>query len=322
MARSYRQWNAVLVLALLLSSTLSLLASPDDVAMPQAVATGNTTQRDQVEVDKTIPVNPPQLLYLAWQKGGDRATGQPIPHNVWDTKGIVLPQEKADTLLKGVRSFDVHWRQEGELPPLTLVFNVDREIAHSPVVPAVITTDGKRHSGSTARNASSNGLIVSAVFPRARDLAKWPKKITIEFTYAIEDRAIIRTLRNVPAEPIDIAPGIQWYLDPARALIAAPGQRKLVRAVGKTAGVLQISKVRADPLTAYGVRVYLRDKHRPIGSSHATIIEIDGKLHEIRVSDAFDNKDQIERIEIIRQRHQARRIENVPLRLDLLPEVE
>ena len=83
--------------------------------------------------------------------------------------------------------------------------------------------------------------------------------------------------------------------------------------------VLQIANKRSDSLVTYGVRVYLRNREKPLRETYVTIIEPDGELHTIRVSEAFGHKADIERIETTRVRHAISRIDNVPVRVDLLP---
>lgn len=273
-----------------------------------------------VSADQGAPVEAPRLLYLTWEKDGIHSTGKPIPHTLWDRNGTLLSDNEAEELLKKVRSFDVAWRRVGELHPLVFVFKVDRRITHCPVQVTVITAGGNRYSQGTARNKSTDGLNVSAAAPSKSGLKAWPDRISLEIKYPVESVTPIRTLTEIPDEPLTIAPGIQWYLDPTRAQESDPETHRLRRATGKTAAVLQVDRGRAAPLLSYNARVYLRDGDRPLSSLYSTIIEPNGKLCDIDVSEAFTGKNEIKQVEITRQRYDIKRIENVPVRLDLLPE--
>ena len=270
--------------------------------------------------DQTVPFESPQLLYLTWQNDGIHSTGKPIPHILWDLDGKILDDQLNNKVLKKVGSFSVHWRKEDELHPLGLVFQVDQRITHCPVMPTVIMTDGKKSSGGTARSKPTNGMNVSAAVPRTDALKEWPKDISLEIKYPVDNITTIKTLTEVPDDPVTIAPGVQWYLDPTRALAREAGG--LRRAEGKTAAVLQTSRDVADPLVSYNVQVFLRGKTTAISSAYGTIIEPGGKLHDIDVSEAFDDKNAIERVEITRQHYAIKRINKVPVRIDLLPKME
>jgi beta-lactamase regulating signal transducer with metallopeptidase domain len=268
-----------------------------------------------------LTVESPQLLYLTWQKDGIDSTSKPIPHTLWDLDGKILSDPLNDEVLKKVGSFNVANRREGELPPLVLVFKVDPQITNCPVLPVVVTANGKIDSGMTARSKPTNGMNVSAATPHTDVMREWPAHISLEIKYPIENITTIKTLTDISDDPVEIAPGIQWYLDSTRARdgsVAGP----LSEANGKTAAVLQTSEDLADPLVSYDVRVYLRGIAAPLSSLYKTTIEPNGKLHEIDVSQAFNGKNAIDRVEIIRQRYAVRRIDNVPVRVDILPKTD
>jgi hypothetical protein len=280
---------------------------------------GKPTENELASPDQNSPFESPRLLYLAWQKDGIRSTGEPIPHTLWDLDGKILDDQLSGEVLKKVGSFSVAWRREGELHPVVLVFQVDGRITHCPVTPTVITADGKKSHGGTARIKPTSGMNVSAAVPKTDALKEWPKTISLEIVYPIDNVTTIKKLTDVPDEPVTIAPGVQWYLDPTRALAREAG--RLRRAEGKTAAVLQSSRDLA-PLVSYNAQVFLRGNTTPISSVYSTIIEPNGKPHDIDVSEAFDGKNVIERVEFTRQRYAVKRIDNVPVKIDLLPKME
>jgi beta-lactamase regulating signal transducer with metallopeptidase domain len=267
--------------------------------------------------DLNPPATTPDLLYLAWQEDDARGAGKPIPHAIWDLRGKTLSKERSDQLLEQ-KLFSSFPRRDGELRPLLMVFDVDRRITCSPVMLAMITADGKRHWISSSRGSPVNGRILSTAHPAAKLLGKWPQKISLEIKYPIDNVTVVKTLTEIPNNPVEIVPGVRWYLDPMRASDVDERTGKLQRAPNKTAGVLEI-RDDARKLVSYEMRLYLRGEQKK-GTFYGTFLERRGELYEIRVTEAFDNKDQIERLEIIRQRNEISRIDNVPLRLDLLPE--
>ena len=279
------------------------------------------TEDALASLDQNSTVETPQLLYLTWQKDGIHSTGKPIPHTLWDLDGKILSDQLNDEVLKKVGSFSVANRKEGELPPLVFVFKVDQRITHCPVLPVVVTANGKISSGMTARCKPTNGMNVSAAAPQTDAMREWPTHISLEIKYPVENITTIKTLTDIPDDPVKIAPGVQWYLDSTRARDDREAGR-LREAKGKTAAVLQTSQDLADALISYEVRVYLRGIAAPLSSLYKTIIEPNGKLHEIDVSQAFNGKNAIERVEITRQRYAVRRIDNVPVRVDILPKTD
>ncbi|WP_417391325.1 hypothetical protein [Gimesia sp.] len=297
--------------------------SGQKAATDQAEAERLPTESDTLPLglpDPEKPVTTPKLLYLAWQKDGVRSTGMSIPSMVWTPDGKILSQEKSDEILKRVKSFDVHWRQEDDLPPLSMIFQVDGRLTISPVMPTVITAEGDRHTMASTVNTPRKGLIVSTAAPYKSALAQWPEEISLEIKYPVENMIIVKTMKNIPDEPVKIAKGVNWYLDPQRARERNPDTREMQIAYDKTAAVLQLNRETADKLTQYECRVYLRGHKKPIQGLYSTIIEPDGQQYDIRVSQSFGQKQDIEKIEIIRQRYKTSLIKNIPLKLQLLPE--
>ncbi|MDF1746046.1 MAG: hypothetical protein P1V19_20265, partial [Gimesia sp.] len=299
--------------------------SGQEAATEQATANHFPSESDAIPLGLPDPENPvttPKLLYLAWQKDGVRSTGMSIPSTLWTPNGKILSQEKSDEILKRVKSFDVHWRQADDLQPLSMVFQVDGRLVHSPVMPIVITADGDRYMTASTFNTPRNGLIVSAAAPYETSLAKWPEEISLEIKYPIENTIIVKTLKEIPDEPVRIAKGITWYLDPKRAREVDSETGIMQIAYDKTAAVFQINRETADMLMSFECRVYLRGQKEPLRGLYSTIIESDGQQNSIRVSKSFGQKQDIEKIEIIRQRHSTSIIKNIPLKLQLLPKAD
>ncbi|MBN2021764.1 MAG: M56 family metallopeptidase [Pirellulales bacterium] len=313
----------------LVAAALGLLILPAGRAAERAVTPPEPAAKESgAETKKDAPpegnaaFQAPELLYMAWQKDGFRSTGtQPIPHTLWDLNGNVLNKEAADGLLKKVGSFVVAYRHAERLRPLVLVFKVDDRISHCPVSPTVLVAGKEIGGGAMALTGPTNGLNLSAASPEKTDLPAWPDRISLEIDYPIDNVTVVKTITDVPDEPVILAPGVQWYLDPERARENDPETRGLRYTEGKTAGVLQTDRG-VWQSARYEARVFLRGADKPLRGLYVTIIEPDGKECRIDVSLAFDNKAAIERVEFTQQRYAVRRIDNVPLRLDLLPKAE
>jgi hypothetical protein len=297
---------------MVVGSILLPMAASD---MPKGADQPNTESRGVVDEqpEPSADSRPPKLLYLAWQEDGIESTGKAIEHILWDTDGEIIELSEAREILQRVKSFDVHWRQEGGLHPLVLVFGIDEQLkAPAPLLASVIAPDGTRHSSGSAGNRPSGGMIVSAVAPEKRALEQWPSDVSLEVSYPLENLTTIRTVTRIPDEPIEVDPGVTWYIDGSRAVERNEATGETVRAESKVAAVLQKQR-EPEVLATYGARVYLRGHEEPVDEVYSTIIEPNGVLHEIRVSEAFGGKEEIERVEFVRQRRARHVYQNVPL---------
>ncbi|HSG73410.1 MAG TPA: M56 family metallopeptidase, partial [Planctomycetaceae bacterium] len=321
LARSPRWcWMVILLLAIAVLPA----GSPADDRQNSAPITAIPVSAlaEPAKADATAEEEPamevPQLLYLAWSQKEDDKTK---PRVLWTPEGRVVSEaDVAEPIAKHL-GLEVR-EQEGypQLESLTLFFDVDGRLTYSPIFPTV-RAEGKRAGRYFALNSPEKGLSFSSVSLLKSDFEKWPEKISLELKYPLENLTVINTIKEIPDEPIDIAEGITWYLDPNRASIFDRETNRLIRVENKSAAVLQIRMGRPDELTAYSVRVYLRDQERPVQENYVTIIEPDGHRHEIRVSNPVDPA-EIERIEVVRQRHDIRLIRDLPIKVDLIPKPE
>lgn len=272
----------------------------------------------------------PKLLYLAWQPANAHPDDEAWSElTLWDLNGKILAADKAQEFLQRIPEPLFVQQQEGDLTPLVMFFEVDPAIKSS-VSPGIRVGGGVTQFGGSSRSSPQGNLNVAVMrlqksgpgpqVPGSRFDA-WPESIATEVHYATENWQVIKTITEVGAQPIEIAEGVRWYLDPERARERDPNTGRLRWAEGKTAGVLETSEAVQKGLLDYGVRVYLKDKPIPVREAYVTVVTRDDGNHTIRVSDVFDNADQIERIEFIRQHRAIETVDDVPLRLDLLPKV-
>lgn len=261
----------------------------------------------------------PQLKYLAWSQMAPEDKNS-ISRFLWTPKGRVLSEGEVSKPITNWLAAESR-EQAGypQLECLNLFFDVDDRLKNCPVLPTVLVEE-KRGRRWTALN-STQGWACSSVSLEKKDFPQWPEKISLEIKYPLEDRTVIKTLKGVPDDTLQVADGVIWYLDSDRARKYDNNTNRWITIEGKTAAVLQTLRGRPEELTDYSVRVYLKDRKRPLDGNYSTLIEPDGQLHEIDVSNPVDPQ-QIERIEVFRQRFAVRLIENIPIKVDLIPKAE
>jgi beta-lactamase regulating signal transducer with metallopeptidase domain len=296
------------VVILLLAAVVLPAGSPpaDNQAtnpLPSISETAPTTEKDAMET--------PKLIYLAWSQPKPKDKNAE-PRQLWTPKGRILSEADVSETIGKRLHLSTH-EQEGypQLECLTLFFDVDDRLTHSPIFPTVLSA-GNSGTRWTAFNPEKDekGLAFTSLSLLKRDLEKWPARISMEIKYPLENLTVIKTIKEVPKEPVKIAEGITWYLDESRANVE-----------NKSVAVFQSSHDRPDQLTSYSVRVYLKDEEKPLRGAYTTIIEPDGQRNTIDVSDPVD-PEEIERIEVIRQRRETRLIKDIPIKVELMPSPE
>ena len=297
------QWAAAIVLGLILL--------PGGKAAEQAVPEPDTLADAPDAGGLNPPTKTPELVCMAWQAKGATSRDQ---RALWNRQGDTLSPQEARLFLKQVESV-TRPGEDDQLPSLYLVFRVDERIRSGPVMPAVIFDEKAEYGGAHARDWPQSSLIASSVQPnRSLTLQEWPKQISLEINYPIDNETIIKTITTIPDQPVEIVPGVRWYLDPERARDRDNNRR----VEGKTAAVLEIPGHSVEHAW-YRARVFLREKEEPVAGGYITFRGSPPNYVELRVAGPIESKDQIERVEITCQHFRKSRIDDVPLRLDLLP---
>lgn len=263
----------------------------------------------------------PKLLYLAWQLGDVRVHPKEWPElTLWDIAGKTLGAAEAKEFLGRLPDLHIKPALPGDLPPLVMFFEVDPTILSS-VIPS-LSHDGFRAANSFAYGRPLGNLNFAVVTANSEESGTaWPEKANIELDYAMENWRVIRTVTEVGTQPIEIAEGVRWYLDPERARERDPNTGRLRWAEGKTAGVLETLRDGGSTgFKTFAARVFLKGQTRHLHHVYSTIQTREGVNYHIEVSDSFDSANQIERVEILSQRHDVIKFTDVPLRLDLLPQ--
>lgn len=288
---------------------------PDTKFVP-TIPPAETEKKEDVP-DKNAG-RPPKLRYLAWLPETRSESWENV--TFWDPSGKDLPETEAKAFLARVGPLGVSRLEGRGLTPLMLFFEVDMSI-DAPVMPTMKTKEGVIISTGSSRIQPVDGFNMSVVAGQRKELLASHDVVSFEFDYATENWHVIKTVREVGDQPIEIAEGVGWYLDSERARINNPETGRLEWAKGKTTAVLEISEAVRRSLTNYGVRLYLKGQSTPMREAYVTVVTRDDGNSTIRVSEPFESADQIERVEFISQKHAIETIDNVPLRLDLLPKV-
>lgn len=279
-----------------------------------------SAQDDEPGNENQPMVQPPELLYLAWQSKDEGDANSNQPH-LWRPDGTLVDDEVAADARKLISKF-AHRRQEGELCPLLLVFKADRSMQDYSVGPRVEMPNlGQRSSGGTWWYVTDGGLAVSSATFRADEAKRWPQTAALEIRYPIENVQVIKTITEIPDEPVKIAEGITWFLNPDYAMKFDPEARRMDRVFGRTAAILQMPTY-VHPLDSpvdYAMQIRVAGEEDFVDEEGSTIREIDGIRYTVQFSNALDN-DKIQRVQILRRRYAHARIANVQLRVDLLPE--
>ena len=132
----------------------------------------------------------------------------------------------------------------------------------------------------------------------------------------LDDPRVIRTIRSVPKEPVEIANGVRWYIDNERGVdFSRPGPPQF-----GMGGVLELHDNENEATITYRVKIWLRGDREPVPEGLVTIIEPKpGDRRTIRCSRAINDLQSIERVEFTRQQFRFEQINGVETHLDLLP---
>ena len=310
---------AILLLVLLPSHPPRPLAGAA-AAEPPRSDRGQPDEKTAQNKDVAEPQVPsPELIAVTWQQIAEN-NGKRIEQPVWRPDGTQLTQAEANRLLDQLKSFQTHqWNKDEELRPLVLVFRTSPKITTGFAV-AVVRDDGHAIWGDgSANNVLPSGLAKSACAPRREELAAWPDEVGLDVQVPLENPQIIKRLTAIPDEPVELAPGVRWYIDHKRGIDRGTDPKSPPRS-GLTAGVLEIEGDSVASLVVYDARIWLRGQEQPLAGDYINIFwPRPGVQAAIHVSRPIDDVQKIERVEFLRQRFRMERIKGIKTRRDLLP---
>lgn len=309
-ARSFAVRIAFLTLAMLAATAAAELRSE---APP---STQNAPEKDENAGDDLA--GDPELIALAWQYGS-QANLKRRKQPAWRPDGTRLTDAETIALLDQIESFQTHWHQPGELTPLVMVFQ-RRGSIKSGLAPAVVLNGRRTQTGATWGPFNAKGFTKSACAPMRRVLAKWPETMVLDVRVPLEDPRVTKTITTIPADAVQVAPGVRWYIDPKLGIEFEDGVQKRV---GLKAAVFEIENDEFDNLVDYQSTVAIRGEEQPLREVYATkILSRPNVWATIRVSKPLDEVRTIEKVEFTEQRFKIKRFENIKLRLDLLLPIE
>ncbi len=258
----------------------------------------------------------PELIAVTWQQVSE-ANHKRIEQPVWRPDGKRLTDAQANALLDQVKRFQTHWwNKEETLRPLVLVYRRPPGL-HTGLMTSIVLPDDRRLVTGTWMYAMANGLTRSACSPTRAELKHWPAKVDLEVKVPLEDPQVFKTIKSIPKDPIEIAAGVRWYIDPERGLrLSKSGSPEM----GFSGGCLEVRGNESEATIGYDAKVWLRGHKDPIPGGIAQVIEpTPGDRRTLHVTRAIDDLQSIERVEFTRQRFRFERINGVATHLDLLP---
>ena len=315
-------WSAWAIAALVL---LVLLPSQGvrrvfEVAAAEPPGVDRRQADDKAEPSEGAAEPQPQnaeLIAVTWQQIAD-ANFDRIEQPAWRPDGTQLDKKEVGRLLDQLQGFQTHWwRKDESVRPLVFVFRAPPKITTGSLTTAIVVGENRRLWPGSATYIVQNGLTKSACSPRREELAAWPNEVDVDVKVPIDNEQVIKRLDKIPDQPVDVAPGVKWYIDPQRGIDFSNGQAPQS---GLTAAVLELEHDGPDTLVFYDAKVCLQGEKEPLLGAYSTIIvPRPGVQTTIRVSRPIDDVQKIERVEFTRQRYMFQRIRGVKTRLDLLP---
>ena len=126
----------------------------------------------------------------------------------------------------------------------------------------------------------------------------------------------MKQLREAPPVPVKITEGLTWSVE----FVDHPTQKNDDGTPKRVpAGVVRKRFRRGEELVKYGVQVFTKTKDKPLGTQIVKLQTIDGQAYQVTTSDSFTSVEDIDRIEVTRQRFLQTIIKDVHVRPDLMP---
>lgn len=310
-ARSFAVRTAFLTLPMLAATAAAELRS-DEPPTTQNTAENGENAGDNLAGD-------PELIALAWQYG-TQANTKRRKQPAWRPDGTRLTDAETVALLDQIESFQTHWHQPGELTPLVMVFQRRGSIKSG--LATALVLDGRRtQTGGSWMPFNDKGFTKSACAPMRKVLAKWPETMVLDVKVPLENPRVTKAITAIPADAVQVATGVRWYIDPKRGIEYEGGVQKRV---GLKAAVFEIENDEFDNLVGYQSTVSIRGEQKPLAGAYLTKVFLSrpGAWATLRVSKPLDDVQTIEKVEFTEQRFKIKRLENIKLRLDLLLPIE
>lgn len=279
--------------------------------------------------DITVPI--PRIVAMTWQKGTE-GSGKHTDLKLWAADGTLLTDQQMSELRADAPGTEIHWWNTNEEPrPVVFIFDVGDRL---PVGSGGVSVhcefpDGHANRGGTWMNRVEAKVNAGRTYAISTDTDflpgggefHWPDSVKVHLKYPLEIPVLVKTLNEVPVDAVQIADGVTWYVDPQAGYDA--GAPRIINAPTPhfPAAVLETIQDGSLDLVDYSVRVHLKTSETELQGSRTMIRDRNGKRYQLDVSRKFPPTDEIDRIEVYRQRFTRSVIKDVRLRTDLIQEI-
>ena len=287
-----------------------------------------TSDEPASAADITIPV--PRIVAMTWQKGTE-GSGKHTDLKLWAADGTLLTDQQMSELRADAPGTEIHWWNTNEEPrPVVFIFDAGDKL---PVGSGGVSVhcefpDGHINRGGTWTNRVAAKVNAGRTYAISTDTDflpgggefNWPESVNVHLKYPVEIPVLVKTLNEVPVEAVQIADGVNWYVGPQAGYDA--GAPRIINAPTPRfpAAVLETIQDGSLDLVDYSVRVHLKNSEKKLQGSHTTIRDRNGKQYRVDVSRKFPPAEEIDYIEVYRQRFTRSVLKDVRLRTDLIPE--
>jgi hypothetical protein len=248
------------------------------------------------------------------------ANDAPAYSSFWNLDGELLTESESKALQDEINVPMFQSNSDKYSTPLLIIFEFEDQlpagtggvrvtVEFSDGTSSLLGTSVNRRAGQKTKDRVF--AVSLAVVSIERRTFEWPNSIALNLKYPAETPTLVKTIGEIPDEPVRLARGVSWSVE------AETGYEPGGDGTRYPAGVLEVSKESLD-LLSFDVRVYKKGVDRPLRGSYTTIRERDDQQFEIRVSERFPTNEELDRIEIYRQRYQRTTVFDVPLYIDLL----
>ncbi|HVJ84185.1 MAG TPA: hypothetical protein VM452_01000 [Caulifigura sp.] len=255
----------------------------------------------------------PELVAIAWARTNEQHQG-PQP-KAWRPDRSLIDEAEAAWIDEEIAGLELDaWPQPNHLPPLLLVFRIDDRARSAQAIHCEVRVkDLTLQARSTAHKSTRNMLAKTAVVPLQDSLAAWPEDVDVLARVPTREPVVLKTIDGPPADAVQVAPGVRWYVDPVR------GMRKFerMRVTDLPAAVLEIDKRIADPMAPVSMRVTTKDG-KPLSVDRTTTADPDGMI-EIQVSRPLTPENPIATATFVQHFYRTEVYDHVPVRLELMP---
>lgn len=297
--------------ALRSGEAIVILKAQEDASNAAVGETGAASKApppaDETVDSKEYP-DPPKLAYLAWELPPSK--NGPQLSRAWNARGEEIDESlSTETIeLNGKTYRPRAWNWDDDTlklhaHPLVLGFEDGAPFEYRPTLVAVVDASGEKHYRGQALSRRWEKRLVSVAAPE-KPFA-WPERVNLEISYPIEATQTIAELTKFADQPIKVADGVDW--------------KGRVEADGRFASTLIIwRKPQDEDRTSYHAALFDGEGAPLRNDAGGVVRTFDDRQERVEWYEGL-RPEEIARVKVHRQRRATAKIEDVPIRLDLLP---